>query len=123
MMFDDVAGLGGIGSLLLQLLNPVFGAVKVITTLSTAKVPLLSGLLGEGLVDQIVDYTKEDVVVEVGRQTVDVMFCYNLPVDVVPPPDEAGYWARVRVHGSVGGNIEEGLADFTMAIGEVDRCC
>lgn len=68
------AGLGGIGSLLLQLLKPVFGAEKVITTLSTAKVHLLSELLGEGLVDQIVDYTKEDVIKEVGLKTVDVLF-------------------------------------------------
>lgn len=67
------AGLGGIGSLLLQLLKPVFGAGKVITTLSTAKVPRLARLIGEGLVDQIVDYTKEDVISEVGRQSVDVL--------------------------------------------------
>jgi NADPH:quinone reductase-like Zn-dependent oxidoreductase len=70
----SIAGLGGIGSLLLQLLKPVFGAGKVITTLSTTKVPLLSSVLGEGLVDQIVDYTKEDVIKEIGLKTVDVLF-------------------------------------------------
>jgi len=59
------AGLGGVGSLALQLLNPVFGAGKVITTVSTAKVPLVSQTLGEGLVDQIIDYTKQDVITEV----------------------------------------------------------
>lgn len=68
------AGLGGIGSILLQLLKPVFGAGKVVTTLSTAKVPRLVDLLGEGIVDQIVDYTQADVISEVGRQTVDVLF-------------------------------------------------
>ena len=65
------AGLGGIGSVALQLLKPVFGAGKVVTTLSTGKIPLLSGLLGEGLVDQIVDYTTQDVVTEAGAGTVD----------------------------------------------------
>ncbi|TVY92994.1 Reticulon-4-interacting protein, mitochondrial [Lachnellula willkommii] len=65
------AGLGGIGSMALQLLKPVFGAAKVITTLSTGKIPLLSGLLGEGLVDQIIDYTSQDVVAEAGPGSVD----------------------------------------------------
>lgn len=67
------AGLGGIGSLVLQLLKPVFGAEKVITTLSTAKIPLLPELLGKGLVDQIVDYTKEDVIATIGLESVDCM--------------------------------------------------
>ncbi|TVY41534.1 2-methylene-furan-3-one reductase [Lachnellula subtilissima] len=65
------AGLGGIGSVALQLLKPVFGAGKVVTTLSTGKIPLLSGLLGEGLVDQIIDYTTQDVVSEAGTGSVD----------------------------------------------------
>ena len=68
------AGLGGIGHIALQLLKPVFGAEKVITTLSTSKIHLLPRLLGEGLVDQIVDYTKEDVLSTVGRGTVDFVF-------------------------------------------------
>ncbi|TVY49242.1 2-methylene-furan-3-one reductase [Lachnellula occidentalis] len=65
------AGLGGIGCIALQLLKPVFGAGKVITTLSAGKIPLLSGLLGEGLVDQIIDYTSQDVVAEAGPGCVD----------------------------------------------------
>jgi NADPH:quinone reductase-like Zn-dependent oxidoreductase len=65
------AGLGGVGSIALQLLKPVFGAGKVITTLSTGKIPLLSGSLGEGLVDQIIDYTSQDVVAEAGPGSVD----------------------------------------------------
>lgn len=68
------AGLGGIGSIALQLLKPVFKAGKVITTLSSAKIPLLSNLLGEGLVDQIIDYTEEDVLKQIGQGTVDFMF-------------------------------------------------
>ncbi|TVY68897.1 NADPH-dependent alkenal/one oxidoreductase-like protein [Lachnellula suecica] len=62
-------GLGGAGSMALQLLKPIFGAGKVITTLSTAKIPLLSTVLGEGLVDQIIDYTTTDVIAEAGPGT------------------------------------------------------
>jgi NADPH:quinone reductase-like Zn-dependent oxidoreductase len=65
------AGLGGVGSTVLQLLKPVFGAGKVITTLSTKKVALVDGILGGGLVDQVIDYTTQDVVTEVGKGTVD----------------------------------------------------
>lgn len=65
------AGLGGVGTIALQLLKPVFGAEKVITTVSTKKVTLVAELLGEGKVDQIVDYTTQDVVTEIGKGTVD----------------------------------------------------
>ncbi|KFZ03674.1 hypothetical protein V502_10750 [Pseudogymnoascus sp. VKM F-4520 (FW-2644)] len=67
------AGLSATGSLALQLLKPVYGAGKVITTVSTAKVPRVVELLGEGKVDQIIDYTTQNVVEEIGRQTVDFM--------------------------------------------------
>ncbi|KAH8593925.1 chaperonin 10-like protein [Bisporella sp. PMI_857] len=65
------AGLGGIGCVALQLLKPVFGAGKVITTLSTGKINLLPTILGDGLVDQVVDYTKEDVIAAIGPGSVD----------------------------------------------------
>lgn len=67
------AGLSATGSLALQLLKPVYGAGKVITTVSTAKVPRVAELLGDGKVDQIIDYTTQNVVEEIGRQTVDFM--------------------------------------------------
>ncbi|KFX94428.1 hypothetical protein V490_04360 [Pseudogymnoascus sp. VKM F-3557] len=67
------AGLSATGSLALQLLKPVYGAGKVITTVSTAKVPRIVELLGEGKVDQIIDYTTQNVVAEIGLQTVDFM--------------------------------------------------
>ena len=66
--------LGGVSSTVLQLLKPVFGAGKVITTVSTKKVPLVSGILGEGLVDHVIDYTTQDVVSEIGKGTVDFFF-------------------------------------------------
>ena len=65
------AGLGGVGSTAVQLLKPVFGAGKVITTVSTKKVALVDGTLGGGLVDQVIDYTTQNVVEEVGKGTVD----------------------------------------------------
>jgi NADPH:quinone reductase-like Zn-dependent oxidoreductase len=63
--------LGGVASTALQLLKPVFGAGKVITTVSTKKVPLVSKILGEGLVDHVIDYTTQDVVSDIGKGTVD----------------------------------------------------
>ncbi|OBT74276.1 hypothetical protein VF21_07415 [Pseudogymnoascus sp. 05NY08] len=67
------AGLSATGSLALQLLKPIYGVGKVITTVSTAKVPRIVELLGEGKVDQIIDYTTQNVMKEIGPQTVDFM--------------------------------------------------
>ncbi len=55
------AGLSGTGSIALQFAKHVYRAAKVITTVSTSKLPKIRQLLGEDTVDQIVDYTKEDV--------------------------------------------------------------
>ncbi|CZR50309.1 uncharacterized protein PAC_00181 [Phialocephala subalpina] len=70
------AGLGGIGSSTLQILKSCFEVKKVITTVSTSKIPLVDELLGEGKVDLIVDYTKgqNDVVEKIGKETVDFLF-------------------------------------------------
>jgi NADPH:quinone reductase-like Zn-dependent oxidoreductase len=67
-------GLSGTGSFGVQLAKNVFGAGKVITTLSTGKIEKAKTLLGDGVPDQIVDYTKEDVVKAVGKGNVDFMF-------------------------------------------------
>jgi NADPH:quinone reductase-like Zn-dependent oxidoreductase len=70
-------GLGGVSSIALQLLKPMFGVGRVVTTVSTAKVPLIESILGTGLVDQIIDYsnkTADEVVSEVGRAEVDFFF-------------------------------------------------
>jgi NADPH:quinone reductase-like Zn-dependent oxidoreductase len=42
----------GTGSIACQLAKNVFGAAKVITTVSTKKVPKVTELLGAGVVDQ-----------------------------------------------------------------------
>lgn len=67
------AGLSGTGSLALQLLKSVFEVGKLITTVSTAKVDLVPELLGEGVVDQIIDYKKKNGIKEIGRETVDFL--------------------------------------------------
>ncbi len=68
------AGLSGTGSIGLQLAKNVFGASKVITTVSTAKIDKVPTLLGTGVVDQIVDYKTQDPLKEIRRGSVDFMF-------------------------------------------------
>src|SRR5450432_4152637 len=69
-------GLSGTGSFAVQLAKNVFGAGKVITTLSTGKIAKAKDILGDdgSGVLQIVDYTKEDVAKTIGKGTVDYMF-------------------------------------------------
>jgi NADPH:quinone reductase-like Zn-dependent oxidoreductase len=68
------AGLSGTGSIAVQLAKNVFGASKVITTLSTGKIAKAKELFGDDETLQIVDYTKEDVVKTVAKGSVDYMF-------------------------------------------------
>jgi len=67
-------GLSGTGSFAVQMAKNVFGARKVITTLSPGKIAKAKELLGNGTPDQIIDYTKEDVKAAVGKGSVDFMF-------------------------------------------------
>ncbi|KAK7208501.1 alcohol dehydrogenase [Myxozyma melibiosi] len=69
-----LSGLSGAGAAACQLAKNVYGAGKVICTVSTAKVPLVPKLLGEGVVDQIIDYRKEDPTKAVEAQSVDYLF-------------------------------------------------
>ncbi|KAI3390223.1 hypothetical protein diail_12334, partial [Diaporthe ilicicola] len=57
------AGLGAATSIACQVLNNVYGASEVITTVSTAKVALVEELM-PGVVDRVVDYQTQDVVGE-----------------------------------------------------------
>ncbi|KAJ8059352.1 hypothetical protein OCU04_012308 [Sclerotinia nivalis] len=66
------AGMSGTGSIAVQLAKNVFGAERVITTLSTGKIAKAEELLGKGI--EVVDYTKKDVVKVVGKGTVDFLF-------------------------------------------------
>ena len=68
------AGLSGTGSFAVQLAKNVFGAGKVITTLSPGKMTKIREYLGEGTPDVLVDYTKGNVVGDVGKDSVDFMF-------------------------------------------------
>lgn len=65
-------GLSGTGHFAVQLAKNVFGATKVITTLSTSKVSKFKELLGEGY--QVVDYTNENLLDVVPKGSVDFMF-------------------------------------------------
>ncbi|KIV95833.1 hypothetical protein PV10_03439 [Exophiala mesophila] len=68
------AGLSGTGASACQLAKNVFLAGKVITTVSTAKVGRVPELLGKGVVDQVIDYTKEDVMKVIPPGSVDFLF-------------------------------------------------
>ncbi|KAI9162867.1 NADPH-dependent alkenal/one oxidoreductase, chloroplastic [Paramyrothecium foliicola] len=67
------AGLGGTGSFAVQLAQNVYKAGRVITTLSTNKIPKAAEFFGEGVID-FIDYTKDNVLDKVGRGTVDYFF-------------------------------------------------
>ncbi|KAG9236464.1 chaperonin 10-like protein [Amylocarpus encephaloides] len=68
------AGLSGTGSSAIQLAKNVFGAGKVVTTLSAGKIEQSAEYLGHAVPDEIIDYTKENVVRAIGKGTVDFMF-------------------------------------------------
>jgi NADPH:quinone reductase-like Zn-dependent oxidoreductase len=68
------AGLSGTGSVAAQLAKHVYGASKVITTVSTSKIPLVPKLIGDGTVDQIIDYKTQDIRKEVPPASVDLAF-------------------------------------------------
>ncbi|KAM0284240.1 hypothetical protein ACHAQH_002029 [Verticillium albo-atrum] len=67
------AALSGLGSVAIQMAKNVFGAGMVISTVSTAKMPLVDEIL-PGLVDQLIDYQTEDISKAVSKHSVDFMF-------------------------------------------------
>lgn len=68
------AGLSGTGLFACQLAKHLFKAGKVITTVSTSKIPKVNELLGDGVVDEIIDYTKNDPQKVIERGSVDFLF-------------------------------------------------
>lgn len=60
----------------MQLAKNVFGARRVVSTVSAAKMGILEERLGDGVVDTVVDYQggARDVVRRVGRGSVDFMY-------------------------------------------------
>lgn len=67
-------GLSGTGSVAIQLAKGVFKAGRVITTLSTSKIAQLDTYLDKDLLDEIVDYTKDDLLKVVPLGSVDFMY-------------------------------------------------
>ena len=74
------AALSATGAAGAQMIKHGFGAARLISTVSTPKLPLVEQYL-PCVVDQVVDYTTQDVVRAVGRGTVD--FVYNTQWDLV----------------------------------------
>ncbi|CAK7202472.1 hypothetical protein SEUCBS139899_005195 [Sporothrix eucalyptigena] len=72
-------GLSATGSIGAQMIKNVFGAARLITTVSTPKIPLVEQHL-PGVFDEVIDYTTQDIVQAVGRGTVD--FVYNTQWDL-----------------------------------------
>ncbi|KAE8445065.1 hypothetical protein EG329_013779 [Mollisiaceae sp. DMI_Dod_QoI] len=84
-MFDKVPGgvegkrvfipaaLSGVGSVAAQMAKNALGAEKVITTVSTTKIPKVEDLLGKGVVDETIDYTKDNPVGKIPHKSIDVM--------------------------------------------------
>ncbi|KAJ0417400.1 chaperonin 10-like protein [Aspergillus carlsbadensis] len=68
------AGLGGTGLFACQLAKHVFHAGKVITTVSTSKVAKVPELLGEGTVDEIIDYKTSNPKTIIPHGTIDFLF-------------------------------------------------
>ncbi|KUI55836.1 hypothetical protein VP1G_03171 [Cytospora mali] len=86
------AGLGAATSVAVQVVKNVFGAGEIITTVSTAKVPLLERLL-PGVVDRTVDYQTQDTIKEIGKGEVDFLFNSR--------PDVTSYFPLVEPNNGV----------------------
>lgn len=72
-------GLSATGSIGAQMIKNVFGATRLVTTVSTPKVSLVQQHL-PGIFDEIIDYKTQDVVQQAGRGTAD--FVYNTQWDL-----------------------------------------
>ncbi|KAH9892047.1 alcohol dehydrogenase [Xylariomycetidae sp. FL2044] len=72
--------LSGTGHAGLQLLRNHYGAARVVSTVSTAKMPLVTHLLPPGAVDQVIDYQTTRVRDALAPGSVD--FIYNTQFDV-----------------------------------------
>ncbi|TVY87618.1 NADPH-dependent alkenal/one oxidoreductase-like protein, partial [Lachnellula willkommii] len=67
------AGLSGVGSAAVQMAKNAYGAEKVITTVSTRKIPMIDVFLGKGVVDEIIDYTKVNPAKTIPQNSIDVL--------------------------------------------------
>ncbi|CAM1504721.1 Fc.00g023120.m01.CDS01 [Cosmosporella sp. VM-42] len=62
------------GALAIQVARNVYGAKKIISTVSTPKMDLVEKYLGEGMVDQLIDYQTQDVRDVIPKGSIDLMF-------------------------------------------------
>ncbi|KAK3052549.1 hypothetical protein LTR09_006403 [Extremus antarcticus] len=77
--------LSGVGSIALQIAKHQYNC-RTLTAVSTSKLPLIEKSLGEGVVDQAIDYTVQtDIVTAIGKGTVDfVLDTTGLAADYLP---------------------------------------
>ena len=70
------AGLSGTGSFGVQIAKNYFKAGNVITTLSPAKIATFDEVIGKGVADLVIDYTKgnQSVIQQIGKGKVDFLF-------------------------------------------------
>jgi NADPH:quinone reductase-like Zn-dependent oxidoreductase len=67
------AALSGVGNMALQIAKRLYGC-RTVTAVSTAKLPQISRCLGEGVVDEAIDYTQSDIIKEIGKASVEFVF-------------------------------------------------
>lgn len=73
------AALGAASAMAAQVAKNHFGAKVLITAVSTAKIPLLEQYM-PGVIDRAIDYQKQDLISEVGKGKIDLL--YNSRSDV-----------------------------------------
>lgn len=68
------AALSASGSLAIQVARNIYGAKKIISTVSTAKMPLVEQYLGAGMVDQLIDYQTQNLRDHIPKGSIDLMY-------------------------------------------------
>jgi NADPH:quinone reductase-like Zn-dependent oxidoreductase len=102
-------GLSGTGSIAIQLAKNVFGAGKIITTLSTAKILKAEELLGKNTIDQLVDYTKQDPNKVIGKEQIDYLYdTMKLTMPSLPIMKNGGVIVSVSM-GASGKDLNQAL--------------
>ena len=77
------AALSASGSIAIQVARNIYGATKIISTVSTAKIPLVERYLGAGMVDQLIDYQTENLADHIPKGSIDLM--YNTQFSTLNP--------------------------------------
>lgn len=99
-------GLSGTGHFAVQLAKNIFGAKKVITSLSSRKVQKFKELLGEGY--QVIDYTKENMTDIIPIGSIDFMFdTMGVSLDAIPLMKKGGVIVTISTATPSGDSLTE----------------